>query len=69
MKRIVERSIERMKFGLPNRVGANDEWDSLKQENGWVDWLARAINDKFLRLSKLALVAKQAWFSGHYGRT
>jgi len=32
-------------------------------------WLARAINEKILRLSKLALVAKQAWFSGHYGRT
>ena len=35
----------------------------------WVDWLARAINEKCLRLSKLVLVAKQAWFSGHYGRT
>jgi len=32
-------------------------------------WRARAINEKFLRVSKLALVAKQAWFSGHYGRT
>lgn len=31
--------------------------------------LARAINEKCLRVSKLALVAKQAWFSGHYGRT
>ena len=32
-------------------------------------WRARAIDEKFLRVSKLALVAKQAWFSGHVGRT
>lgn len=30
--------------------------------------LARAINEKILRVT-LALVAKQARFSGHYGRT